>query len=216
MALKIIDISRALSTDLAEWPGDTPFQFELKWKMAEGASVNVGALGMSVHGGSHADATFHFDPSGTTIERMPLEAYLGVAVVVDLSGKFAGGLKSDIRIEDLSPYAADIERTGRLLLRTNCWRDSSVFPEWIPVIAPGVAPWLAEKTVQLLALDLPSVDPIDAKQLTNHHALAVAGIAIVESLDLTSADAGVYQMAALPLKVAGGDGAPVRAVLWRE
>jgi len=65
-------------------------------------------------------------------------------------------------------------------------------------------------------LDLPSVDEIDSKSLQNHHALAHAGIAIIESLDFSSVGPGVYHLAALPLKIAGGDGAPVRAVLWRE
>ena len=75
--MKIFDISRALSNDLAPWPGDTPFHFELKWKMAEGATVNVGAVNMGVHNGTHADAMFHFDEGGDSIERMPLDAYVG-------------------------------------------------------------------------------------------------------------------------------------------
>jgi arylformamidase len=52
--------------------------------------------------------------------------------------------------------------------------------------------------------------------LQNHHALASAGIAIVESLDLSNVGSGIYQLAALPLKIAGGDGGPMRAILWRE
>ena len=79
-----------MSDDLAPWPGDTPFHFELKWKMAEGASVNVGAINMSVHNGTHADAPFHFESKGASIDRVPLEAYLGPAVVVDLTQRFGG------------------------------------------------------------------------------------------------------------------------------
>lgn len=214
--MRVIDISRSLSAKLAPWPGDTPFAFDLKWKIADGASVNVGALTMSAHAGTHADATFHFDTNGLTMEQMPLDAYLGAAVVVDLSEKFAHGATGGIRVEDLAPHSADLERTGRLLLKTNRWCDSSVFPQWIPVVSAEVPPWLAGKNVRLLGLDLPSVDPLEAKQLANHHALAAAGIAIVEGLDLTRVEAGVYQLAALPVKIAGGDGAPVRAVLWRE
>src|ERR1700694_3732022 len=87
--MKIFDISRALSNDLAPWPGDTPFRFELKWKMGEGATVNVGAINMGVHNATHADATFHFEPRGETIERMRLDIYLGDAVVVDLTKIFS-------------------------------------------------------------------------------------------------------------------------------
>jgi arylformamidase len=79
-----------------------------------------------------------------------------------------------------------------------------------------VAEWLRARNVKLLGLDLPSVDPIGAKKLTNHYALAAARVAIVESLDLREVEAGIYHFAALPLKIAGGDAGPVRAILWRD
>jgi len=60
------------------------------------------------------------------------------------------------------------------------------------------------------------MDEIDSKSLQNHHALAHAGIAIVESLDLSEVAPGIYNLAALPLKITGGDGAPMRAILWRD
>ncbi len=210
--MKIFDISRPLFNGLAPWPGDTAFQFELKWKMAEGASVNVGAVTMGVHNGSHADAPFHFQQGARTIEQMPLEIYLGDAVVVDLASKFDTDRTGQITIGDLesSPEAP------RLLLKTGVWRDSKVFPACIPVIAPDVAEWLGKRNVKLLGLDLPSVDPIEAKVLVNHHALAAAGIAIVESLDLSEVAAGTYHFSALPLRINGGDAAPVRAILWRD
>jgi arylformamidase len=219
--MEIFDISRALSDDLAPWPGDTPFRFGLKWKMAEGATVNVGAINMGVHNGTHADAMFHFDESGDPIDRMPLDAYLGSAAVVDLTELFArAGDKLDrtrpIGIADLESFSESFEQTPRLLLKTGVWKNSSVFPEWIPVIARDVPEWLRERKVKLLGLDLPSVDPIEAKKLTNHYALAAARIAIIESLDLSGVEAGVYHFAALPLKIAGGDAGPVRAILWRN
>jgi len=219
--MEIFDISRALSNNLAPWPGDTPFHFELKWKMAEGATVNVGAINMGVHNGTHADATFHFDPSGETIERMPLETYVGDAVVVDLTNIFGGageGLDRtrQITLADLESSSTALERAPRLLLKTGIWKDSTVFPDWIPVIAADVPEWLRKRGVKMIGLDLPSVDAIEAKKLVNHHALAAARVAIVESLDLSEIEAGVYHFAALPLKIVGGDGGPVRAILWRD
>ena len=210
--MKIFDVSRPLFNGLAPWPGDTAFQYELKWKMAEGATVNVGAVTMGVHNGSHADAPFHFKQGAMTIEQMPLEIYLGRAVVVDLSKKFETDRTRQITIGDVE---SSVE-APRLLLKTGVWRDSKIFPEWIPVIAPDVAEWLGKRKVKLLGLDLPSVDPIEAKVLVNHHALAAAGIAIVESLDLSGIEAGTYHFSALPLRINGGDAAPVRAVLWQD
>jgi arylformamidase len=219
--MKIFDISRALSNDLTPWPGDTPFQFELKWRMAEGATVNVGAINMSVHNGTHADAPFHFDESGDPIERMPLDAYIGDVIVVDLTKLYVGtgdgrDRTRQIGVADLEAFSASIEQAPRVLLKTGVWKDSTVFPDWIPVMAPDVPEWLGNRKVKLIGLDLPSVDPIEAKKLTNHHALAAARIAIVESLDLSEVEAGIYHFAALPLKIVGGDAGPVRAILWRD
>jgi arylformamidase len=215
--MKIWDISRTLSNDLAEWPGDEPCRFGLTREKAKGATVNLGALSMSVHNGTHADARFHFDTNGESIEKAPLEAYLGRAMVVDLGQAFLDPKEKHlITIEDLRPSAEQIAATSRLLVRTCRWSDSTVFPDQIPVIAADVPAWLQKNGVKLLGLDLPSVDEIDSKSLQNHHALARAGIAIVESLDLSDVAPGIYQLAALPLKIAHGDGGPMRAILWRE
>ena len=215
--MKIWDISRTLSNDLAEWPGDEPCCFRLTRQKVKGESVNLGAISMSVHNGTHADAQFHFDTNGESIEKAPLETYLGRAAVVDLAQAFLDSKEKHlITIEDLRPSAEAIAATSRLLVKTGRWSNSAVFPNQIPVIAADVPAWLQKNGVKLLGMDLPSVDEIDSKSLQNHHALARAGIAIVESLDLSDVASGIYQFAAPPLKIAGGDGAPMRAILWRE
>jgi arylformamidase len=215
--MKVWDISRTLSNDLAEWPGDEPCRFRLTSEKTKGASVNLGAISMSVHNGTHADARFHFDTDGEPIEKASLQTYLGPATVVDLWQAFLDSKEKHlITIEDLRPSAEAIAATSRILVKTGRWTDSTVFPKQIPVIAADVPAWLQKNGVKLLGLDLPSVDEIDSKSLQNHHALAHAGIAIIESLDLSNVASGIYHLAALPLKIAGGDGAPMRAILWRE
>ncbi len=210
--MQIFDISRALSRELVSWPGDTAFRFALSWKMAAGASVNVGAIEMSTHNGTHADAPFHFEAEGATIDQMPLAFFVGTARVLDVTGL----VRPEIAVTDLEAALADDELPPRLLLRTGAWPEGAPFPEIIPVIAHDVAVWLKARGVKLLGLDLPSVDAIDSKDLPNHHALATAGIAILENLNLETIEAGDYQLAALPLKIEGGDAAPVRAILWRD
>jgi len=215
--MKIWDISRTLTNDFAEWPGDEPFHYRLTKQIAMGATVNLGALSMSVHNGTHADARFHFDPKGESIEKAPLGTYLGRATVVDLAQTFSQSKEKHlITREDLRPHAEDIAATSRLLVKTGRWSDSTSFPDRIPVVAADVPAWLQKNGVKLLGVDLPSVDEIDSKSLQNHNALAQAGLAIVESLDLSDVLAGIYNFAALPLKIAGADGAPTRAVLWRD
>jgi arylformamidase len=211
----IWDISRPLTRDLAPWPGDTPFRYELTWPLSQTCSVNVGALSMSTHNGTHADAPFHFDGEGAAINSVPLENYIGPAIVIDLAGKFSR-TEPSIAIADLEHARPQIAETRRLLLKTNCFPDPTRFPDWIPVLKSEAIAWLSEMNVVLLGVDVPSVDPIEAKVLANHHALAAGRIAIVESLDLSEVEAGVYQFAALPLKIVGGDAAPVRGLLWRD
>ena len=208
--MQIIDISHPLTNDLAPWPGDTPFHFELRWKMATGATVNVGAVQMGVHNGTHADAPFHFDPKGETIDRAELSAFFGPALVVDV------GHCSTIAMSSLERWETALRDAPRLLLKTSAWSDTKVFPKEIPTIPRDLPPWLQARGVKLLGLDVPSVDAIDSKDLPNHHALAAAGITIIESLDLSEVETGMYHFAALPLKIAAGDAAPVRAILWRD
>jgi arylformamidase len=214
--MQIFDISRVLSNDLAPWPGDTAFHFELKSKIADGAMVNAGAVQMGVHNGTHADAVFHFEEGAATIDRMRLETFLGDAVVVDLTKQFGGDRTRQIRVADIETCSGALSAAPRLLIKTGAWRDSKIFPEWIPALASDVPEWLRARKVKLLGVDLPSVDPIEATELANHHALAAAQIAIVESLDLRGIEAGIYHFSALPLRISGGDAGPVRAVLWRD
>ena len=107
--MKIWDVSRTLSNDLAEWPGDEPCRFRLTREKTKGESVNLGAISMSVHNGTHADAQFHFDTNGGSIEKVSLETYLGRAAVVDLTQAFLESKeKRLITIEDLRPAAESI------------------------------------------------------------------------------------------------------------
>jgi arylformamidase len=214
---ELFDISRPLARSTASWPGDTPSSFGLNWKISEGAAVNLGAITMSVHNGTHADAPFHFEKDGTTIDRLPLESFIGPALVIDLSPIFSGEAEPrEISVEDLELGTRSLAEAPRLLLKTGRWPDSAIFPTSIPVLAQEVPAWLKARGVILLGVDLPSVDAIDSKNLSNHRALAEAGIAIVESLDLAEIKAGPYNFAALPLKIIGGDAGPVRAILWRD
>jgi arylformamidase len=203
--LKLYDVSLPLATAMVGWPGDTPYQFGWTCTKAGGAAVNVGHVVCSIHTGTHTDAPYHFDNAGVTTEQLPLTPYLGPARVVDVAGR------AIIRRADLANV--DLKGTPRLLLRTGSWKDHDRFPETIPVLDEDVPAWLAERGVILVGLDVPSVDPVDSKTLPIHHALGRHGIVIVESLDLSAVPEGVYELIALPLKLVGADGSPVRAVL---
>ena len=204
---EIYDITIPVREGLAVWPGDTPYRFTLGWDMAQGQSVNVGAVTMSAHTGTHADAPFHFSRDGVGMGELDLSPYLGRAVVADVQNRETIGKEA---LLDL-----DFATAPRLLLKTGGWTDHAVFPETIPTLTLEAIAYLAQCGVVLVGLDVPSVDAIDSKDLPNHHALNAGNIRILESLDLRAVEPGIYDLIALPLKLMGADGSPVRAVLRR-
>lgn len=205
--MKYLDVSRPIFTGMPVWPGDTPTQFDFAATKAGGYSCNVGRLRTSMHAGTHVDAPYHYLEDGAKIDELAVETYFGPARVVDVRGRAV-----------VTPEAfagLDLAATPRVLLRTDCWLDVTRFPATWPVLAPGLATFLVAQGVKLIGLDFPSVDAIDSKDLPVHHECGRTGLLILESLDLRAAEPGVYDLSALPLRVRGGDGSPVRAVLRR-
>jgi arylformamidase len=203
----IIDISLPLDTRLAVWPGDTAFEYQLVWKRSAGAAVNVGSARMSTHCGTHVDAPFHFDEDGQKVDELSLTTFIGKTLVIH-----ARGCQNVSR----NKLSRDLQGATRVLIRTDAWGDPHSFPESIPVMDLDVPDWLRSQGIVLLGVDLPSVDALDSKDLPIHHALARNQIAILESLHLRDVEEGVYDLVAAPLKIVGGDAAPVRAVLIRR
>ena len=201
----LYDLSPIVRPELPVWPGDTPFSAPLAWSMAEGGTVNVSAITTTPHLGSHADAPFHTEPRGEGIADLPLERYLGPCRVVKVPPQAL--------IEPRHLDGIDLSSPPRLLLKTESVRDRKTFPERFSALSPELAALLGEKRVLLVGLDTPSVDPFDSKTLDSHHALAKGGVAILEGLVLDGVPEGIYELIALPLRMAGLDASPVRAVL---
>lgn len=203
--MKLIDISRKLGKNVPTWPGDTPFSFQIEWAKADSGSVNVGKLEMSTHTGTHVDAPFHFDDEGKRIYDLDLNLYVGRALVVDMRNKESVGA-SDFD-------GVDLQGVERVILRTDSWENPSQFPEKITYLRPDLASFLGEKGVRLIGVDVPSVDPLDSKELAAHHSLHENGIHILEAVELLHVEPGLYELIALPLPLVEADGSPVRAVL---
>ena len=205
MSKRWIDITQPLSNDIATWPGDTPFNFEVVHTKEQTGSVNIGQITASVHTGTHADAPFHFNSSANSIDQLDVNIYIGEAKVIDVNGlKWIGR-------EELEEY--NLDGVKRLLLKTRKMTNVNQFPASIPLLRENIGAFLQEKGIFLLGLDIPSVDDIESKELPIHHALYRHGVNILENLYLQDVIAGDYEMIALPLKILGADGSPVRAVL---
>lgn len=203
----MIDISVTLAPGTPEWPGDTPFSCGWSWQMAAGASVNVSVLTTSPHVGTHADAPLHVRDGAASSDQLPLDVFIGPAVVLDISHLAGEVDREALRTAGLGTVPA------RLLLKTNRSIASGVFPEAWPALSPACVASLAAEGLRLVGLDCPSVDLRESKDLATHHALFGSGAFVIENLDLSRVSPGAYELLAAPLKLGGLDAAPVRAVL---
>ena len=200
-----IDISQPLNNEIATWPGDTPFSYEVSWSKEQSGSVNVGKITMSIHTGTHIDAPFHFDNEGKKVLDLDVNVYVGKARIIDVSGMESIGAK------ELETF--DLDDVERLLLRTASHGNAQEFPETIPYLRADIALFLSEKGIRLIGVDVPSVDPLDDKELAAHHQLFKHGIHILENVVLDHVQDGDYELIALPLALMDADGSPVRAVI---
>ncbi|MFB1081468.1 arylformamidase [Jeotgalibacillus sp. JSM ZJ347] len=205
--MKLIDISMTLSSSTPNWPGDTPFHYEVTWPMEESGSVNVGKIEASTHIGTHIDAPFHYDDNGQKTDELDLKRYFAKAAVIDCSGM------SEITAEQIE---LNDQQVTAVLFKTGDWKNRTEFPGEIPVMNEEVPKYLKSKGVNLIGVDLPSVDHLESKTLPIHHALYQQDINILEGIVLDEVEEGRYQLIAMPLKISGGDGSPVRAVLISE
>jgi arylformamidase len=208
---RILDISRQVRAGIPVWPGDTAFDFSFVAKIADGASCNVGRVEMSVHTGTHIDAPRHFDDAGADAASVPLEKYVGPCVVADVRPSARGIVPADL------PGGLDeaLRSAPRLLLRSYDKRPEG-FDEAMAHATPELADWLAGQGVLLLGVDTDSMDAFDSKDLPAHQRLNQHGIAILEGIDLSAVAPGAYDLIALPLRMEGADGSPVRAVLIEQ
>jgi len=206
---KIVDLSLSLAA------GKQGFQLQKEMTIAEDG-YNTSYLHIYSHALTHMDAPRHFLPDGHTMEAMKLDKCVGKALVVDLSHKEKN---SFITIADLEPYAAHIIPHSRLLIRTD-WdihADKENYRTDFPRISVELAKWLVRKELWLLGVETPSVASLHSElrdELTEVHQILLGGdVVIVESLsNLKSLRGSLVQFIALPLKLDGGDGSPVRAI----
>jgi arylformamidase len=204
----LYDISVSVRVGTPEWPGDAPFGCGWTARIADGSTVNLSNISGSPHVGTHADAPMHVHDGWPSSDALPLGAFVGDALVLDVSACSAGPL----------PLAADDTRlTGveRLLLRTGRTIAGGAFPPEWPVLAVETAVALAARGLRLIGVDAPSVDERESRTLEVHKALFGGGAYVLENLDLRAVPEGRYELIAPPLRLVGLDAAPVRAVLRR-
>jgi arylformamidase len=199
--MTLIDISRRVSGKTAVFPGDVPFELA----QVDIGSCVVGRMATTLHIGTHADAPNHFVRGAASIADVDLAKYFGPCRVVERIGD------GPITTADVAKW--NVQRGMRYLAKTQRAIDPDVFPDAFAHLDPEAARMLADAGVELFGIDTSSVDHKDSKTLDAHKALLAGGVAILENLDLTAARPAPYELMAFPLRIAGADASPVRAVL---
>lgn len=205
--MRLRDISVELAIGTPEWPGDTPYSCGWTASIADGSSVNLSSLTTSPHVGTHADAPVHVRDGWPGAHELPLDAFYGPAVVIDVTN-----VAGDLSFPDIEPAIAAY-RLERLLLKTGRSIATGTFPDEWPTLSESCAQQLVGMGIRLVGTDAPSVDLKESKSLAVHKMLFSGNAFILENLDLRRINAGPYDLMAFPLKVMALDAAPVRAVL---
>lgn len=199
------DISAPLTEAIPVWPGDVPFRLRRSHQVDSGAPFTLASMELSLHTGSHLDAPAHVLAGGTTVDRIPLDACIGPARLVSLAAEVL------IETADLEPFLADAP--ARLLFRLQPAGAPGSSSARFPAFSAAAAKALVRTGVRLVGVDTPSVDAADAESLPAHCAFAAAGVVILENLRFDAVPDGDYELIALPLRIAGAEASPVRAVL---
>jgi arylformamidase len=207
--MHIYDISLTLTSDLPVWPGDPRVSVERVLEIGPDSSANVSRLAMSAHSGTHVDAPLHFLEKGTSVDRIPLKNLTGRAYLVHLP-------HANIITAEVLAAANIPTRTRRVLFKTRnsqYWsKKSNEFQTDFVGLSEDGARFLIKKGIKLVGIDYLSIAPYADGDPT-HKTLLMAGVVVLEGLDLSKVSQGRYMLYCLPLKLGGADGAPARAIL---
>jgi arylformamidase len=206
-----VDVTATLdSATTPVYEGNAPISFQFQLDMRKGDPLTLSKLSLGAHSGTHIDAPMHFVRDGASIDKVPLEALIGPARVIEIPDSVQ------------SIDAAELNRhkwrgAERVIFRTRSsthgWMSSPIFHHDFAFIAPDAAQLLADAGVKLVGVDYLSAEKFGAAAPLTHRTLLGKGIPIVEGLALETVRGGDYDLIVLPMKVGGHEGAPARAVM---
>ena len=208
--MTIYDISLTISPSLPIWPGDPALELKQIESMDQGAHANVTHISAAVHLGTHVDAPHHFLNDGRTVENLPLDVLTGPCYVVQLPDGVEAITAEMLERMELT---FDFKRILFGTSNSHWWKNGETkFQTDFVAITEDGAEWLVKRGVQLVGVDYLSVAPY-GDSVPTHTVLLKAGVVVVEGLNLSQVSRGFYDLYCLPLKIAGSDGAPARAIL---
>lgn len=231
---RLVDLSYDFSAETVYWPTAAPFKLETvaEGRTEKGFYYSAYAFCAAEHGGTHLDAPIHFAEGKQTVDQIPLENLVGPAVKVDVTANAASSRDYLVSVADLTSWE---QKHGRipngsiLLLETGYgkfWPDREKYlgtavrgPEGVaqlhfPGLDPAAARWLiAERKVRAVGLDTASIDTGQSTTYDSHVALLGANIPVFENVaNLDQLPATGARVIALPMKIKGGSGGPLRII----
>jgi kynurenine formamidase len=231
-----VDLNHPIDEETIYWPTEEHFHLEvLSYDFTEpGVFYAANRFEAAEHGGTHIDAPIHFARRGRSVDEIPLEQLLGPAVVVDVSAKAMANRDYEVGVNDLTEWEAkngEIPEGAIVFLRTGYGRfwpdrlrymgtdrrgEEALAELHFPGLAPEAARWLVEsRKIAAVGLDTPGIDAGQSKLFETHRVLFQANVPAIENVarleELPPTGAFVV---ALPMKIRGGSGAPVRVVAW--
>jgi kynurenine formamidase len=231
-----IDLTHEFDDQTLHWPTSDLFVLStVSEGMTEGGYYySAYAFRGSEHGGTHLDAPIHFQAEGQTTDEVPLDSLIGPAVVIDVKDKVSADRGYGITVADITAWESThgrIDKRPIVLFNTGSaalWPDAEAYlgtgrrgPGGVaelnfPGLTPDAADFLAnERSVRAVGLDTPSLDMANSASFLVHRILFdrnIPGFENVASLDGVPAT-GAYVFA-LPMKIKGGSGGPLRLVAF--
>jgi kynurenine formamidase len=228
----VIDLSHSYDSDTIYWPTAEGFELTVDFEgfTDKGYYYTANTFCTAEHGGTHIDAPIHFAEKGNTVDEIPLEQLMGGAVLIDMADRCVGAPDYQITTTDIERWESEhgpLPAGAIVLLRTGYeafWPDrirymgtdergpDAVAKLHFPGLDPNAARWLVEnRSINAIGLDTPSIDFGQSTHFESHQVLFAAGIPAIENLtNLGELPATGFVVIAMPIKIAGGSGGPLR------
>ncbi|MGH7819903.1 MAG: cyclase family protein [Candidatus Binatia bacterium] len=233
-AERIVDLTHAFDETTIFWPTEKGFALESEHAgtTEKGYYYAANRFCTAEHGGTHVDAPRHFSERGQTVDEIPLARLVGPGVVIDVTGEAAKDRDYRIGVADLRAFEkrdGEIPRGAIVLFRTGFgarWPDrerylgtaerglEAVPKLHFPGLDPEAARWLvAERDVRAVGIDTASIDHGQSALFETHVVLSAKGVPAFENLaNLDRLPSRGFRLIALPMKIRGGSGGPLRVV----
>jgi arylformamidase len=199
-----IDISVPIKTGMVQYPGEPAYRIQQERYLGQAMVSN---LLIGTHTGTHVDAPLHFFETGLAIDHLSFDAVVGMARVIEIRDQ------ESITVHELEEHGIE---AGEILLfktRNSSFIKSGLFRKDFVYLSTEGARYLAQKKVKTVGIDYLGVGGFERNETEAHRILLSVPIVIIETLDLSSVRAGVYDFVCVPLRIEGAEASPARAIV---